>query len=95
MNHLFDRDLGEPAQRLAGGAAVQSDRFALADASPNEAEAGFAEMLARHHTLSLEAEYQAAVRALAEEMSEENLARMLDLQRELQNERPVLGSVSE
>ena len=93
MNHLNNRDLMEPAQRLARGAAVQSDRFALADAPPHEAEEGFLEILARHRrTISLEAEFRAAERALAEEMNEENWARMQDLQRELQSERPAPGS---
>lgn len=93
MNHLVDRDLMEPAQRLAGGAAVQSDRFALAEASLQKAEAGLLEMLDRHRrTISLEAEFRAAERALAEEMSDENWARMQDLQRELQSERPELGA---
>ena len=73
--------------------AVQSDRFAVAEASSQKAEAGLLEMLDRHRrTISLEAEFRAAERALAEEMSEENWARMQDLQKELHSERPVSGS---
>jgi DNA primase len=94
MDHLVYRDLADIAQRLADGAAVQSDRFALAAASLDEAEAGFLQMLSRHRkSVSLEAEFRAAERALADEMNEENWARMQDLKREMQSER--LDAISE
>jgi DNA primase len=92
MNHLVYRDLADIAQRLAGGAAVQSDRFALASASLDEAEAGLVRVLARHRrNVTLEMEFRAAERALADDMSDENWARMQDLKREMQAERPEMS----
>ncbi len=93
MDHLVYRDFADIAQRLASGAAVQSDRFALAEASADEAEAGFLRVLSSHRkTVTLEAEFRAAERALAADMSEENWARMQDLQKELQSERLEQGA---
>lgn len=89
MNHLVSRDLADIAQRLQAGAAVKGDRFALASASPEEAEKGFIDVLARHRrTITLEAELRAAERALAEEMTEENWARLQAIHAQMQIERP-------
>lgn len=89
MNHLVYRDLADIAQRLASGEAVQNDRFALAEASLDEAEAGFLQVLATHRrTISLEAEFRAAERALAAEMTDENWARFQDLKKEMESQRP-------
>lgn len=93
MDHLVYRDFADIAQRLASGSAVQTDPFALAGASAAEAEAGFLRLLTSHRrSVTLEAEFRAAERALAADMSEENWARMQDLQKELQSERPELGA---
>jgi DNA primase len=89
MNHLVDRDLADIAQRLAGGAAVQGHRFAQVEASFVEAEAGFLHLLSSHRrTITLEAEFRAAERALAQEMTDENWARFQDLKKELESQRP-------
>jgi DNA primase len=91
MNHLVSRDLADIAQRLQDGAAVRGDRFALASASAQEAEAGFLDVLARYRrTITLEAEFRAAERALAEEMNEENWARLQAIHAQMQIERPDL-----
>tara|TARA_R110000824_G_scaffold390760_12_gene587804 strand:+ start:4709 stop:6799 length:2091 start_codon:yes stop_codon:yes gene_type:complete len=92
MNHLVYRDLADIAQRLSDAAAVQNDRFAQAGASVDEAETGLMQVLQRHRrTTMLEAELRAAERALADEMNDENWARLQAIQVQLQNERPELG----
>ncbi|MEQ8266650.1 MAG: DNA primase [Parvibaculum sp.] len=84
-NHLLSRDLADIARRLEAGTAFSSDRFAWPDAAPDEAEAGFLHMLARHRrTISLEAELKAAERALADEMTEENFARLRAIHAQLE-----------
>lgn len=92
MNHLVSRDLADIAQRLEDGAALKGDRFALAGASHEEAEKGFLDVLTRHRrTITLEAELRAAERALAEEMNEENWARLQAIHAQMQIERPDLS----
>ncbi len=85
-NHLVSRDLADIAQRLTSGAARKSDRFVRPEASREEAEAGFLGLLARHRrTITLEAELKAAERALAEDMSEENWARLRAVHAQLEH----------
>jgi DNA primase len=89
INILVSWGLADIAQRLAGGAALKSDRFAGIGASRQEAEAGLLHMLARHRrTITLEMEMRAAERALAEDMNEENWARLQAIHAQL--ERPEL-----
>ncbi|ABS63930.1 DNA primase [Parvibaculum lavamentivorans DS-1] len=84
-NHLLSRDLAEIARRLEAGSAFKSDRFAWPDAAPDEAEAGFLHTLARHRrAIVLQAELKAAERALAEEMTEENFARLQAIHAQLE-----------
>ncbi|MDP1626935.1 DNA primase [Parvibaculum sp.] len=84
-NHLLSRDLAEIARRLEAGQAFKSDPFAWPDAAPDEAEAGFLHTLARHRrVIVLEAELKAAERALAEEMTEENFARLQAIHAQLE-----------
>ncbi len=92
MNHLVSRDLADIAQRLWDGAAVAGDRFASVAASLEEAETGLLHTLARHRrTTTLEAEFRAAERALADEMNEENWARLQAIHAQMQmDERPEL-----
>jgi DNA primase len=79
--------LADIAQRLEGGAASKSDRFARAGASREEAETGFLHIVERHRrTITLEAELRAAERALAEDMNEGNWARLRAIHAQL--ERP-------
>ena len=92
MNHLVSRGLADIAQRLRDGAPVTGGRFAAVAASLEEAEIGLLHMLARHRrTITLEAEFRAAERALAEEMNEENWARLQAIHAQMQiEERPEL-----
>ncbi len=84
---MVSRDLADIAQRLEGGAASRSDRFARPDASREEAETGFLHIVERHRrTITLEAELKAAERALAEDMNEVNWARLRAIHAQL--ERP-------
>ncbi|PKP72413.1 MAG: DNA primase [Alphaproteobacteria bacterium HGW-Alphaproteobacteria-5] len=84
-NHLLDMDLAEIARRLEAGPAFGSDRFAWPDAAPDEAEAGFLHTLARHRrVIVLEAELKAAERALADDMTEENFARLQAIHAQLE-----------
>lgn len=91
-DHLVSRGLADIAQRLWDGAAVAGDRFATVAASLEEAETGFLHTLARHRrTITLEAEFRAAERALADEMNEENWARLQAIHAQMQmDERPEL-----
>ncbi len=83
--HLLSRNLAEIARRLEAGTAFRSDRFARPDAAPDEAEAGFLHTLARHQrAIGLEAELKAAERALAEDMTEENFARLRAIHAQLE-----------
>ncbi|MEP0706741.1 MAG: DNA primase [Parvibaculum sp.] len=83
--HLLSRNLAEIARRLEAGTAFRSDRFAWPDAAPDEAEAGFLHTLARHQrAIGLEAELKAAERALAEDMTEENFARLRAIHAQLE-----------
>lgn len=84
-SHLVGRDLADTARQLESEAGLKSDRFAWPDASREEAEAGFLHILARHRrTVTLEAELKAAERALAEEMNEENWARLQAIHAQLE-----------
>jgi DNA primase len=77
--------LADTARQLESEAGLKSDRFAWPDASREEAEAGFLHILARHRrTVTLEAELKAAERALAEEMNEENWARLQAIHAQLE-----------
>jgi DNA primase len=83
--HLLSRNLAEIARRLEVGTAFRSDRFAWPDAAADEAEAGFLHTLARHQrAIGLEAELKAAERALAEDMTEENFARLRAIHAQLE-----------
>ena len=91
MNHLVSRDLADIATQLVSRVAAQMGTFARADASQDEAEAGFLRLLSGHRrTMTLEAEFRAAERALAAEMNDENWARLQAIHKQLQNERPEL-----
>lgn len=92
-NHLVSRDLADIAQRLTGGTARKSDRFARPDASREDAEAGFLHLMARHRrTITLEAELKAAERALAEDMNEENWARLQAIHAQLEHSEQLEGA---
>ena len=89
-NHLVSRDLADIARGLEGGAARKSERFVRPEASREEAEAGFLGMLARHRrSITLEAELRAAERALAEDMNEENWARLQAILAQLEHQDPL------
>lgn len=91
-NHLVSRDLTDIAQRLLGGAGRKSGRFVQAEASREEAETGFLHMMALHRrTITLEAELKAAERALAEDMSEENWARLRAIHAQLEHSEHLEG----
>lgn len=95
-NHLVSRDLADIARRLESGTAQRSERFAWPDASREEAETGFLAMLARHRRIiTLEAELRAAERALAEDMSEENWARLQAIHAQLERSERLEGAVDE
>ena len=92
MNHLVSRDLADIATGLVSRAAVHLGSFARADASQDEAEAGFLRLISDHRrTIVLEAEFRAAERALAAEMNDENWARLQAIHKQLQNERPEIS----
>jgi DNA primase len=83
-NHLLSRDLADIAQALEGGSAYKSDRFAGQGATPEEAETGFLHTLNRHRrSVTLEAELKSAERQLADDMTEENVARLRSIQAQL------------
>ncbi|GAK46690.1 DNA primase [Tepidicaulis marinus] len=83
-DHLNHRGFSELARRLTHAPSLMSERFARIDASVEEAEHGFLHLLHRHrHASDLQTELKAAERALAEEMTEENLARLKAVQAEL------------
>ena len=89
-DHLLSRNLADIARRLEAGSAFRSDRFAWPDAAPDEAEAGFLHTLARHRrVIVLETELKAAERALAEEMTEENFARLQAIHAQLERAEPA------
>jgi DNA primase len=91
-DHLLSRNLADIAWRLEAGSAFRSDRFAWPDAAPDEAEAGFLHTLARHRrAIVLETELKAAERALAEEMTEENFARLQAIHAQLERAEPADG----
>ncbi len=91
-DHLLSRNLADIARRLEAGSAFRSDRFAWPDAAPDEAEAGFLHTLARHRrAIVLETELKAAERALAEEMTEENFARLQAIHAQLERAEPADG----
>ena len=84
--HLTDRGLAEIARRLEGVPAYRNDRFAWPDASPEKARSGFLHVMARHRRqMTLEVELKAATRALADDMTEENLARLRDIHAQLEH----------
>jgi len=84
-NHLLSRDLADIARSLEGAPAYKSDPFTRSGASPEEAEAGFLHTLARHRrSVTLEAELKLAERMLADEMTEENVARLRSIQAQLE-----------
>lgn len=90
--HLLSRNLADIAGRLEAGTAFRSDRFAWPDAAPDEAEAGFLHTLARHRrVIVLETELKAAERALAEDMTEENFARLRAIHAQLERTEPADG----
>ncbi|MGV8998529.1 MAG: DNA primase [Parvibaculaceae bacterium] len=89
MNHLVSRDLADIATQVVSRAAAHSGPFVRADASQDEAEAGFLRLISDHRrTMVLEAEFRAAERALAAEMNDENWARLQAIHKQLQSERP-------
>jgi DNA primase len=84
-NHLLSRDLADIARTLEGASASKNDRFARPGATPEEAEVGFLAALSRHRrSVTLEAELRSAERMLADEMTEENVARLRSIQAQLE-----------
>lgn len=83
-NQLITRGFSELARRLTHAPTLMSERFAREDAPDEEAEHGFLHLIQRHrHHSDLQTELKAAERALAEEMTEENVARLRAVQAEL------------
>lgn len=90
QGHLTVRGLAEIARRLEGVPAYRNDRFAWPDASPEKARSGFLHVLARHRRqMTLEVELKAATRALADNMTEENLARLRDIHAQLEHSEQI------
>lgn len=84
-NHLEDRNLGDLFRRLEGRAKKIGARFAGPEAGTDEAERGFVHLIRRHErAVNLEAELKAAERALAEEMTEANWARLREIHLQLE-----------
>lgn len=91
-NHLVSRDLVDIARRLEANSALLSLRFVSPEAPADEAEAGFLHALSRHQrAIGLQAELKAAERALAEEMTEENFARLQAIHAQLERAEAVDG----
>lgn len=91
-NHLVSRDLADIARRLEANSAFMSLRFVSPEAPADEAEAGFLHALSRHQrAIGLQAELKAAERALAEEMTEENFARLQAIHAQLERAEAVDG----
>ncbi len=82
--HLDKRGLSDIARRLESGTALRSEKFAWADADETEAEDAWRHLLQWHQRASdLQMELNAAERALADEMTDENLTRLTALKAEL------------
>lgn len=82
--HLDKRGLSDIAHRLESGTALRSEIFAWADANEQEAEEAWLHLLQWHQRAAdLQMELKAAERALAEEMTDENLTRLKALHAEL------------
>ncbi len=82
--HLDKRGLSDIARRLESVTALRSETFAWADAEELEAEQAWLHLLQWHQrAVDLQMELKAAERALAEEMTDENLTRLATLQAEL------------
>ncbi|PCJ71977.1 MAG: hypothetical protein COA62_05335 [Rhodobiaceae bacterium] len=78
------RGLSDIARRLEEGTASKSETFARPDASTDEAEQGWLHLLNWHQRAAdLQSELKAAERALAEEMTDENLVRLKAIHAEL------------
>jgi len=82
--HLDTRGLSDIARRLEEGTASKSETFARPDANTDEAEQGWLHLLNWHkRAADLQSELKAAERALAEEMTDENLVRLKAIHAEL------------
>lgn len=82
--HLETRGLSDIARRLEEGTAPRSETFAWPDASAEEAERGWLHLLNWHQRAAdLQTELKAAERALADEMTDENLVRLKAIHAEL------------
>ncbi len=82
--HLDKRGISDIARRLESGAALKSETFAWPDAPNDEVEDAWLHLLHWHDRASdLQNELKAAERALAEELTDENLARLSALKDEL------------
>lgn len=76
-DHLDTRGLSDIAHRLGSGTALKSETFAWPDADMDEAEKGWLHLLHWHQRAAdLQTELKAAELALAEEMTDGNLARL-------------------
>ena len=83
-DHLDTRGLSDIAHRLESGTALKSETFAWPDADMDEAEKGWLHLLHWHQRAAdLQTELKAAERALAEEMTDENLSRLKAIRGEL------------
>lgn len=85
LNDLEAKGVSEIVARVARGLGSQKEWFSEPGAAEVDAETGWRHMLALHRrSLTLQRELKAAERALAQDQSEENLAVLLDVQRELE-----------
>lgn len=83
-DHLDKRGYSDIARRLESGAALKSERFAWPGVEAHEAEEAWLQTLRWHSKAqALQSELKAAERALGEEMTDENLARLTAIQAEL------------
>lgn len=81
--HLSSRGLSRIVQVLTGPSSGLAEKFARPEASVAEAEAGWRETMGQHHrTVNLTADRDAAVKALGENMTETEFARLTALQAE-------------
>lgn len=95
-DHLDQRELLDIAQRLADRTTLKSEVFARPEADLDEAEAGWLHTLFRYRRASvLQTELKAAERALAQDMTDENLARLQAIHAQLERTEANWNGLSE
>ncbi len=83
-NHFKDTEIGRFALDLSSQKALKSERFAQPEASVVDAERGWAHLLNRYRSVhTLQKELRDAELALAQEMTEENVARLAAVKAQL------------